>query len=397
MLARIAWRMMRETNPRLLMLFLGKCMGNTLRAIRSFSRRAAEGDRFPAFIFISLTTACNLSCQGCWVTQTTPPVELAPDTVSALITAAKRRHSRFFGLMGGEPLLYHHLFDLLAQHRDCYFQVFTNGTLLTDSVAARFRALGNVTPLVSIEGLSAVSDVRRGGTDVYGRALAGIAACRRHGLVTGVASSVCASNFNEVVTVAFIHDMVHRGVQYLWYYIYRPAGANPTPELALSTAQVRALRTFIVEARTRHPLVIVDAYWDHEGKALCPAATGISHHVNPWGDVEPCPPIQFACDRVDSDTDAVDVIAHSQFLHAAREAFARTSRGCILLENPAALATLVCAHGARDTSGRNTGLAELAALTPCPSHDMSGHEIPEKHWFYRFAKKHWFFGFGAYG
>ena len=388
---------MRETNPRLLMLFLGKCMGGNLRAIREFTRRAARGDRFPAFIFISLTNACNLSCQGCWVSQTTPPVELPPETVSAIIAAAKRRHSRFFGLMGGEPLMYRPLFELLAQHRDCYFQVFTNGTLLTDKVAERFRALGNVTPLVSIEGLGAVSDERRGGVDVYARALAGIAACRRQGLVTGVASSVCASNFHEVATDAFIEDMLRRGVQYLWYYIYRPAGAKPSPELALSAEQVLALRTFIVEARTRHPMVIVDAYWDHEGKALCPAATGISHHINPWGDIEPCPPIQFACDRVDSETDAEEVIARSPFLRAAREAFARTSRGCILLENPAALATLVHTHNARDTSGRGTGLEALAALRPCPSHHMPGHDIPEKQWFYRFAKKHWFFGFGAYG
>ena len=46
--------------------------------------------------------------------------------------------------------------------------------------------------------------------------------------------------------------------------------------------------------RAKKPIVIVDAYYDGEGKALCPAATGISHHINPWGDIEPCPIVQFA-------------------------------------------------------------------------------------------------------
>ena len=30
-----------------------------------------------------------------------------------------------------------------------------------------------------------------------------------------------------------------------------------------------------------------------------------------------------------------------------------------------------------------------------PSQHDPENEIPEKNWFYRFAKKHWFFGFGA--
>jgi len=44
------------------------------------------------------------------------------------------------------------LLDILEAHPDCYFQVFTNGQLITDKVAARLREIGNTTPLISIEG-----------------------------------------------------------------------------------------------------------------------------------------------------------------------------------------------------------------------------------------------------
>jgi MoaA/NifB/PqqE/SkfB family radical SAM enzyme len=41
-------------------------------------------------------------------------------------------------------------------------------TLLDDAVAARMRELGNVTPLISIEGVGEAGDERRGGRDVFG-------------------------------------------------------------------------------------------------------------------------------------------------------------------------------------------------------------------------------------
>ena len=53
------------------------------------------------------------------------------------------------------------LLDVLAAHPDCYFQIFTNGHLLTDELAERLRQLGNASPLISIEGSEIASD-RRG-------------------------------------------------------------------------------------------------------------------------------------------------------------------------------------------------------------------------------------------
>jgi len=50
----------------------------------------------------------------------------------------------------------------------------------------------------------------------------------------------------------------------------------------------------------------------------------------------------------------------------------------------------------RDTTDRQTAVAELEALTPRNSQYAAGQEVPEEHWMYRIAKKHWFFGFGAY-
>ena len=73
----------------------------------------------------------------------------------------------FFGIVGGEPFMHPQLLDMLEPHPDCYFQVFTNGQFITDEIAKRSCGrLGNVTPLISVEGTEIVSDERRGRQDV---------------------------------------------------------------------------------------------------------------------------------------------------------------------------------------------------------------------------------------
>ncbi len=395
MMLSLASRILREPAPRVLGKFAYNFGWKSLWAVQRYQRGLKRGETIPAFMIISVTNDCNLRCQGCWVTQK-PSAQIAPDTLRRVIRESKARGSYFFGILGGEPLLYSGILDLLGEFPDCYFQIFTNGTVITDAIAAKMRALGNVTPLISLEGLEKVSDERRGGRGVFKRTLDSLDLCRKHRLITGVATSVCQSNFDDVVSEQHIRELVRRGALYVWYYIYRPSGPNPCPELALSREQIIKLRQFMVDARCRVPAIIVDAYWDHDGCALCPAAVGISHHINPRGDIEPCPPIQFARDNI-ADGNLMEVMRDSAFLRDFRKLATTETRGCVFLEKPAELAAFMEQQGARDVTGRGTGLAELKRLPVLPDHHLPGAEIREKSWMYRFAKRNWFFGFGAYG
>lgn len=397
MLPRLIYRMLTETSPRLLWKFCWNFGWKGMRAVRAFERRRKAGENFPAFTVISLTNRCNLSCQGCWVSESNPAAELSFEQVDGVIRECKRRGSFFFGLLGGEPLMYPHLFKIIEKHPDCYFQVFTNGTLLTREVAKKFRRLGNVTPLISIEGKDLIADVRRGGKEVYRNALLALDNCAAEKLITGVATSVCKSNFDDLVNREFVDEVIKRKVHYLWYYIYRPVGPEPCPELALEREQIIALRQFMVDVRCSAPIAIVDAYWDAEGRALCPAAMGLSHHLNPAGQIEFCPPLQFSRDRITDGSDIGDILENSSFLKDFREFTSDCGRGCIILNDPDGLRKFLLEHEAEDSSGRGTADAELAAMQNLPCHHIPDVQIPEKHWVYRWAKKYWFFGFGAYG
>ena len=369
-----------------------------MRNISRFEKRQAKGKPFfPAFVMISVTESCNLACSGCWVSGGGKK-SLTVSQLDGVIRSCKQKGSYFFGILGGEPLMYNGLLDIMEKHKDCYFQLFTNGILLTDKVAMRLRKMGNVTPLISIEGLEEESDARRGRHEVYQRTLAGIRACRKAKLIIGAAASICKSNYNDLVNRKYIELIAKEGVHYLWYYIYRPVGAEPNTKNALEKEQVLDFRRFIVEQRKNAPLFIIETYWDDKGKALCPGATGMSHHISPSGAVEFCPPLQLATDFINEDgSNLAGIFENSDFLTSFRKMTAESSRGCILLEDPHKLVEFLVRHKAVDTTSRKTVLEEYKQMRPVAGHNLAGEEIPEKNVFYKLVKKKYFFGFGAYG
>ena len=393
-----AVRVLFECSPRIVWKFMRNFGIRSAINISRFEKRQRMGKTFfPAFVMISVTEACNLACSGCWISQGGTK-SLSPAQLDGIIESCKKEGSYFFGILGGEPLMFKELFDVLRKHHDCYFQLFTNGVLLTDEVAQQLKKLGNVTPLISIEGLETESDLRRGKNDVFRRSLEGLRACKKAKLIIGVAASICKSNFDELVSRDYLDRLAKEGAHYLWYYIYRPVGAAPNTDNALDRGQIIALRRFIVEQRRNAPLQIIDAYWDDKGSALCPAATGISHHIAPSGAVEFCPPLQMSRDFInETGTNLKEIFTGSAFLSELRKLTAAHSRGCIILENPELMVDFLVKQGAVDSTSRQTVLEEFRKMCKLPGHDLQGEEIPDQNVFYRLLKKKYFFGFGAYG
>ena len=389
-------RVLRSTDPKALWKFSWLFGFKGMLSVQRFKRRAQQGVYFPPFLYLSILNSCNLRCQGCWVDVESPRESIELERLHRLINEAKSHGNSFFGLLGGEPFMHPQLLDLVEQQSDAYFQIFTNGQLITDKVADRLRRAGNATPLISIEGREVVSDQRRGKKDVFARTLRGLDTAIRHRLLTGVATSVCQSNIRDLLNESWIDELIDRGVHYVWFHSYRPVGPMMNEDLGLSREQLVETRQFITEMRAKKPIGIVDAYYDHDGQALCPMATGISHHVNPKGGVEPCPIIQFANESIDDDRGIYRTLTESSFLKDFRETTALETRGCVMLERPDLVEDLVKKHAAGDGTIRQTAMQELQAMKPRHSQWLPGDEIPEKHWMYRWAKRFFYTDFGAY-
>ena len=57
-----------------------------------------------------------------------------------------------FTLLGGEPFMWDELLDFARENSDSYFQVFTNGTLLDHDTIDELAKVGNIAPMLSLEG-----------------------------------------------------------------------------------------------------------------------------------------------------------------------------------------------------------------------------------------------------
>ncbi|MCE9519791.1 MAG: radical SAM protein [Verrucomicrobia bacterium] len=366
------------------------------RSVMLYKKRMKQGIHFPPFLYISILNSCNLRCQGCWVDVEAPRNAIDLNTLNRTVNDAREHGNSFFGILGGEPFMHPELLDFLAQHPDSYFQIFTNGQLITEKTAKALRQLGNATPLVSIEGTSTVSDERRGNKDVLNRTLRGLQNCLEQKLLTGVATSLCKTNIDDLLNEAWLDRLIAMGVHYTWYHTYRPVGPKISAELALKPEQIKKVRRFIVTQRARKPIAIVDAYYGHDGHSLCPMATGISHHVSPGGAIEPCPIIQFATENIKDSRGVYEAFTSSAFLKDFRETAAQHTRGCIVLERPDLVKQLAEKHGARDTTQRQTAMAELESMTPRGSQWIKEENIGEKHWMYWLAKRFFYQDFGVY-
>jgi MoaA/NifB/PqqE/SkfB family radical SAM enzyme len=362
---------------------------------RKFKKRKERGELFPAFQFISVTNDCNLRCQGCWVATSGIKEHLDVAKIHQIIVESKKQGSYFFGILGGEPLIYKQLFEIFEKHPDCYFQLFTNGTLFNQEVGQRLRKVANVTPLFSFEGDEQVADIRRGGHNIYSKTIRAIDTSVENRLITGVAISVCKSNLEMALSAEFVQMLHDKGVVYLWYYIYRPVGEHPNYELALSLEEITRLRQFLVDGRTKYPMVLIDSYWRADGEPFCPAAEGLSHHINASGNIEPCPVIQMASENID-DGNLREVYENSEFLGDFRQSILRKTKGCVLMEDPRWLKEFSEKHQALNTSQRMNMLKDFENAPIVPSHGSCS-TIPEKSWIYRIAKRMAFFGMGAYG
>jgi MoaA/NifB/PqqE/SkfB family radical SAM enzyme len=391
-----AKRLWSETDKRLLWKLMYNFGFKGALAIHWHKRRLRRGDFFPPFLYISIINSCNLRCQGCWVDVAAKQEKIEVEALARVIREANAAGNYFFGIVGGEPFMHPDILEIFRQHPDCYFQVFTNGHFITQEVAAALRQCGNVTPLISVEGSEIVSDQRRGGEGVLNKTMAGIRHCVAENVITGVCTSVCRTNLEDLVDEAWVDRLIELGVLYMWYHTYRPMGPEASEELALTPEEQLRIRQFVVEMRVKKPIGIVDAYYDADGQALCPAATGFTHHISPWGDIEPCPIVQFAKESIYDERPLAEIFNRSQYLRDFRELAASQTRGCIVLERPDLLHELTVLHEAKDTTARKTAAQELLALRPRPSQFNPAQQIPEKSLAYRLAKRWFFNDFGAY-
>ncbi|HWQ21608.1 MAG TPA: radical SAM protein [Clostridia bacterium] len=301
-------------------------------AERRRARFAREGVHVPPFMILSVTGRCNLACAGCYAQAQgrQEEAEMAPADLLSVVRQGSDLGVGIILLAGGEPMTRaDEILTIAHEVPDVVFPVFTNGTLLVESLVSRIRGQRNIIPVISLEGHTAETDARRG-EGVAGQAKAAIARMRKAGVFFGTSLTVTRLNIDTVLDEEYLRGLAGLGCRLFFFVEYVPVREG-TELLVLDGAQRARLAATVASLQHRLRGLFIAFPGDEEALGGCLAAGRGFIHVSPSGRVEPCPFAPYSDTSV-RDVPLRDALA-SPLLAAIREnhdKLTETSGGCAL-------------------------------------------------------------------
>jgi len=161
-------------------------------------------------VFWESTKACNLTCKHCRAVpqRRIGPLELTTSRALDLIDAIAEVAKPVFVISGGEPLYRPDLFDIAEYGVAAGFRLAlaTNGTLVTDRVAAKIADTGFSRVAISLDGANAAThDQFRGLPGAHALALRGLRALRSEGVSIQINSTIARHNVSELKATCAPH------------------------------------------------------------------------------------------------------------------------------------------------------------------------------------------------
>lgn len=285
-----------QVRKKLLNTFVGRVILKDNPGIAAFEKQYHLTP--PGFLLIAPSGGCNLQCIGCFANSPRPgegQKQLDYDLVSAILRQKRELWGSYFNLLsGGEPLLWRSqgksVLDLVREHNDQYFMMYTNGTLIDQATAEAMAELGNISPAISMEGFEAETDARRGeGTfRKIGQAFVNL---RRAGVPFGISLTATRHNADRLLNDDFLtYCFEEQGAVYGWLYQYMPIGRRYTLDLMITPEQRVAMYEREQKLVRERGYFLVD-FWNSGPvtHGCISAGRGGGYFYIDWkGDVMPC-------------------------------------------------------------------------------------------------------------
>jgi len=303
----------------------------------------------PWFLVLSPTMRCNLNCVGCSTRRYTKQDDLSIEIIDKILNEAKEMGIYFIVTQGGEMFVYDEMLEVYKRHSDVYFQVYTNGTLIDKKMANILAKLGNVAPMISLEGFEETTDRRRG-KGVFKKVMQAMDNLREAGCFFGASVTQTRLNTDEITSDEFFQLLLKKGCFVIWFFQFLPIGKDPELELMALPEQRHKLYRKICQIRERLPIFIGDFWNDGPFVGGCIAAGRRYVHINNKGDVEPCAFIHFAVDNIKekSLSEALNS-PFMKFLRQLQPFCDNLLTPCMIIDNPEILRQAVKITNARPT------------------------------------------------
>ncbi|MBN2169510.1 MAG: radical SAM protein [Actinobacteria bacterium] len=324
--------------------------------------RSENGFNPPILMVISPTMRCNLNCYGCYAGKYSKGEDLGIDMLEEVLDQAEEMGVNFITISGGEPfVLGDDLIEVFKNHPSILFQVYTNGTLISEDVAAKLAEAGNAYPCISVEGYKEETDARRG-EGTFRRILSAMEYLKNAGVVFGFSATATRENNDLLLSDDFIDFYRDRGCLVGWYFHYVPVGKEPGTSL-MPTPEQRIYRLDRMQERRKQKDILLADFWN-DGPLVGHCLAGGSRylHITSSGDVEPCVFCHFAVDNIKEKS--LTEILNSKFFTEIRKRQPYSDnlyRPCMIIDVPEVLREVVSACDAHPThEGAEAIISDLA-------------------------------------
>ena len=316
-----------SVNPRLSKVFLPWIMKNPRylrgapKLLKAFNEaeeiRASlmteEDVMIPPIMILSITNRCNLSCAGCFArtlgnsgTSTTGRSVMTVRDWENVIDQGRELGVYTFLIAGGEPFMLPGLIDICLGNSDRIFVIFTNGTAIGEAELQKLKKTTNTAVVVSVEGGRELTDERRG-EGVFESAVGTMERLHRNGIVGGISVTITRRNHRFWMEDENLDYFIDRGAKLGFFTEYIPtdeggsASVSRSPmgdlnvttgeesEAVLKSEERKSFREKILYYKANKSLFIIHSPGDEELFGGCVSSGKGFIHVNPYGDLTPCP------------------------------------------------------------------------------------------------------------
>ena len=346
----IAKHVTSRLSPRCRDSFIECLIVNTL--LRGVAKRKdlvdSTGMFAPTTILMSPTMRCNLTCEGCYASEYDIKQDLDRRLMQKIVDEGNDMGVYLFTLLGGEPFMCEELLDFAAENKDAYFQVFTNGTLLDHDTIDELAKVGNIAPMLSLEGSPELTDQRRG-DGVYDQVMEIMDHLGEEGVLFGYSCTVTRNTWQAIVSDEFVDPLIAKGALLAWHFLYMPVGRDPDTSLMLTPEERNQFRIDIHRIRDTKALFPIDFWGDAPWVNGCIAGKHYMH-INSGGWVEPCIFTHFATDNI-RDVSLMEAFNSNFFREIRRrQPFNHNLlMPCMWIDNPTQAREIVEATGAKPT------------------------------------------------
>ncbi len=310
----------------------------------------------PWAILLDPTSACNLSCTGCWAAEYGNKLNLTYEEMDSIIKQANELGCYFFLYSGGEPLVRKtDIIRLCEVHPDCQFAAFTNGTLIDEAFADEMLRVKNFIPAISVEGFEEATDFRRG-SGTFQKVETAMAILKEKKLPFGISCCYTSKNTDVIGSEEYFDQMIEWGAKFCWFFTYMPVGNAAVPELMVTPEQRKFMYEQVRKFRETKPIFTLD-FWndgeytgDKKVSGGCIAGGRRYLHINANGDMEPCAFIHYSDSNIREKTLLEGLQSPLFMAYRKGQPWNENHlRPCPLLDNPEKLKEAVTVSGAHST------------------------------------------------